>query len=394
MGIGTGGVDTDRNGARLALSAMATRKDIIHPSDMKDGEKIRVISKDNDADDTIHISRQEACDLPASEPTQDDIEAQNSALTISRTVSKKPYTAFSSRAKWFIVIMTSMASFFSPLSGQIYFPVLPILADTYHLSSSLINVSVTTYMIFQGLAPSFMGTFSDGSGRRLGYILAFTIYTAANIGLALQDNYAALLILRCVQSAGSSGTVSFGYGVIADIATTGERGKYLGPMAAGVLTAPALGPTIGGLLTHFLGWRSVFWFLTIISGGYLVMYIILMPETHRQIVGDGSIVPHQWWRQSVVQYLAARRRAKRMSADEKDDYERTQQALVERQQGTKIRFPNPLGSFVILTDPDAFCIIMYSGVVMFCNLVLMTSVPTVYPRLYGLNTLQVGLCYL
>ncbi|KAF2100168.1 putative MFS transporter [Rhizodiscina lignyota] len=361
---------------------------------MNSEEKISVLPDSDDAKDTKNISGPDASDPPASEPTKNYIEAQNADLTLSRTKSEKPYTAFSPAAKWFIVVMTAMASFFSPLSGQIYFPVLPILTKSYHLSESLINVSVTTYMIFQGLAPSFMGTFSDASGRRLGYILAFTIYTGANIGLALQDNYAALLILRCLQSAGSSGTISFGYGVIADIATTGERGKYFGPMAAGVLTAPALGPTIGGLLTQFLGWRSVFWFLTIISGGYLVLYIILMPETHRGIVDDGSIVPDQWWRQSLVQYLAARRRLKRMNVDEKDDYERSQQALIERRQATKIRFPNPLGSFVILTNPDAFCLIMYSGIMMFCNLVLMTSTATVFPGLYGLDELQVGLCFL
>lgn len=381
-------------GSHLTLSAMATEKAVIPHSDIHERKKRSIHSNNNEADDTINISKQEASDPSASEPTQNDIEAQTSTLAISSTKSQKPYTAFSGSAKWFIVVMTSLASFFSPLSGQIYFPVLPILAHTYNLSSSLINVSITTYMIFQGLSPSFLGTFSDASGRRVGYILAFTIYTAANIGLALQDNYAALLILRCLQSAGSSGTVSFGYGVIADIATTGERGKYFGPMAAGVLTAPALGPSIGGLLTQFLGWRAVFWFLTIISGGYLVMFVIFMPETHRKIVGDGSMIPHQWWRQSVVQYLAARRRLKRMNADERDDYERTQHALIEREQDTKLRFPNPLGSFVILTNPDAFCIIMYTGVMMFSNLVLMTSTPTVYPRLYGLNELQVGLCFL
>jgi MFS family permease len=351
-----------------------------------------------DANDTITISAQEAHSPRDSNPTPNDIEAQNSdalkETSQDQSPRQKAYTAFSPRAKWLIVVMTAMASFFSPLSGQIYFPVLPILTDAYHLSPSLINISITTYMIFQGLAPSFMGTFSDASGRRLGYILAFTIYTAANIGLALQDSFAALLVLRCLQSAGSSGTVSFGYGVIADIATTGERGKYIGPMAAGILTAPALGPVIGGLLTQFLGWRSVFWFLTIISGGYLVVYIIFMPETHRKIVDDGSIVPQQWWRQSVAQYLDSRRRLRKMSPRERDEYERTQQDLLARERGTKLRFPNPLESFFILMHPEAFCLISYAGVVMFANLVLMTSTPTVFPRLYGLNELQVGLCFL
>ncbi|OAP62311.1 hypothetical protein AYL99_04514 [Fonsecaea erecta] len=373
---------------------MATKEAVTHSSGEKEETGTDTPSSSEDAHDTINTPDKGVSDpSPPSEPKKSTIEAQDSRLTTS-TSNQRPYSAFSNRAKWFIVTMTAMASFFSPLSGQIYYPVLPILTRTYHLSSSLINVSITTYMVFQGLAPSFMGTFSDASGRRLGYILAFTIYTAANIGLALQDSYAALLVLRCLQSAGSSGTVAFGYGVIADIVTTGERGKFFGPMAAGVLTAPALGPTIGGLLTQFLGWRAVFWFLTIISGGYLVVYIILMPETHRKIVDDGSIVPYQWWRQSVVQYIAGRRRLKRMSADERHNYEQTRQALAEKQRDARIRFPNPLGSFVILTNPDAFCLILYTGIMMFSNLVLMTSTPTVFPRLYGLNELQVGLCFL
>ena len=52
----------------------------------------------------------------------------------------------------------------------------------------------------------------------------------ANIGLALQNNYAALIVLRCLQSTGSSGTVALGNGVVADIASSGERGKFMGTL--------------------------------------------------------------------------------------------------------------------------------------------------------------------
>ncbi|KIW05907.1 uncharacterized protein PV09_03101 [Verruconis gallopava] len=353
-------------------------------------------SAPKDATDDIRTCRADQ-DRQTGTTEKDEHKIQATATAATSKVtneSDKPYSAFSGRMKFLIVFMTGCATFFSPLSGQIYYPVLPILTGAYNLSQSAINVSITTYMIFQGLAPSFLGTFSDSSGRRLGYILAFTIYTAANIGLALQSNYAALLILRCLQSAGSSGTVAFGYGVIADIATTAERGKYLGPMMACILTAPAFGPTIGGLLTEYLGWRAVFWFLTIISGAYLVLYIIFVPETQRNIVDDGSIVPQQWWRQSVVQHLAARRRLKSLGADEREAYLARQEELARKQQEIKIRFPNPLNSFVILTNPDAFCIILYMGLAMFANMVLMTSTPTAFPGLYGLNTLQVGLCFL
>jgi MFS family permease len=68
-------------------------------------------------------------------------------------------------------------------------------------------------MIFQGLAPTIFGDFADMAGRRPAYIVAFIIYLGANIGLALQNSYVSLFLLRCLQSTGSSGAFALGYGV-------------------------------------------------------------------------------------------------------------------------------------------------------------------------------------
>ncbi|CAI7663626.1 unnamed protein product [Penicillium viridicatum] len=303
--------------------------------------------------------------------------------------SQPSFSAFSKYEKLFIVVMVTLASFFSPLSGQIYYPVMPKLVRNYHLTPELINLTVTTYMIFQGLAPSFMGTFADTGGRRPAYIIAFAVYTAANIGLALQNSFAALLVLRCLQSAGSSGTVAFGYGVIADIATTAERGKYIGPMAAGVMVAPALGPVIGGLLAKFLGWRSVFWFLVIVSGGYLVFYVLAMPETARKIVGNGRAVPNEWWRRSVIQWWS-----KRQTQSDEEGQIGAEGSQQKSPHTKRLRFPNPLRSFAILLEWDALIIISYVGMVMFSNIALLTSTPNLFGPLYGFNELQIGLCFL
>ena len=145
-----------------------------------------------------------------------------------RLQSGPVYSVFTKNQKNFIVSMVAMAGFFSPLSANIYFPALNPLAQDLHVSSSLINLSLTSYMIFQGLAPTIFGDLADMTGRRPVYVIGFTIYIGANIGLALQDNYAALLVLRCLQSSGSSGTIAIGNGVVADVASSGERGKYMG----------------------------------------------------------------------------------------------------------------------------------------------------------------------
>lgn len=280
---------------------------------------------------------------------------------------------------------------------------MPTLAQNYHLTNALINLTITTYMILQGLAPAFLGTFADTCGRRPAYILAFTIYTAANIGLALQKSYAALMVLRCIQSAGSSGTISFGYGVIADIATPAERGSYIGPMAAGVMLAPALGPVIGGLLAKFLGWRSVFWFLVIVSGAYLIAYVLLVPETARCIVGDGSVLPKEAWRRSGIHLWQKRKKEKQTvihGVGVNNGGGAAQNTLngglvaTATARASKLRFPNPLKSFAILLEPDALILISSIGLLMLANIALLTSTPALFSEIYGFNTLQIGLCFL
>ena len=121
--------------------------------------------------------------------------------------SDLPYTIFSKLAKRWIVFVVALAGFFSPLSANIYFPALDYLGRDLHVSLELINLTITAYLVCQGIVPSIVGDTADMIGRRPVYIVSFFVYLAANIGLALQNSYPALLVLRVLQSAGSSGNV-------------------------------------------------------------------------------------------------------------------------------------------------------------------------------------------
>ena len=72
-----------------------------------------------------------------------------------------------------------------------------------------------------------IGSLADSAGRRPAYCICFVIYIAANIGCALAPNYEALLVLRMLQSAGSSSTIALCQAVVADIVTSAERGSYV-----------------------------------------------------------------------------------------------------------------------------------------------------------------------
>lgn len=155
----------------------------------------------------------------------------------------------------------------------------------------LVNLTVTSYLIFQGIAPSLWGPISDVKGRRVAYCCTFLVFLAACIGLAETKNYATLIVLRCLQSTGSASTIAIGSGVIGDITTRAERGGFMGIFQAGLLMPVAVGPVIGGALAGSLGWRSIFWFLTIYSAAFLLLLLLTLPETLRSIVANGSRTP-------------------------------------------------------------------------------------------------------
>lgn len=113
-------------------------------------------------------------------------------------------------------------------------------------------------MIFQGLAPTILGDLADMAGRRPAIILCFVVYIGAKNWLGSTNNYAALLLLRCLQSTGSSGTVALDAGIVVDIATSGERGKYMGLVQLGPMFGPTIAPVLGGILSQFLGLRAIF----------------------------------------------------------------------------------------------------------------------------------------
>lgn len=123
----------------------------------------------------------------------------------------RPYSVFSVKRKKWAVWLMAFASWFSPASSFIYFPIITSLVESLGVSIEKINVTVTSYLVMSAVVPAMVGSIADESGRRPVLFITLGIYILGNIGLALQHSYTALLVLRMVQSAGISGQFLPGY---------------------------------------------------------------------------------------------------------------------------------------------------------------------------------------
>lgn len=177
------------------------------------------------------------------------------------------------------------------------------------------------------------------------------------------------------------GTVVIGSAVVADIITRAERGKYMAYASMGVTLGPAMGPIIGGLLSQFLGWRSIFWFLTIFAGAMMVLMLLCFPETSRSIVGNGSMSP-QKWNASVMDSIRRRQ-------------QQNKHVTSQRETVTHKRHrPNPLKAVQIAFQREAGVILFFGALLYAGYFSVLSSLPAQLKDKYGFGALKVGLCYL
>ncbi|OAA69128.1 general substrate transporter [Cordyceps fumosorosea ARSEF 2679] len=333
---------------------------------------------------------------PSSPPHPSATAATNDdeKLPIQRTNSRAPYSVHSKTVKRLLVLGAACTALFSPISAQIYLPALIPIAHSLRVSAAQVNLTITTYMVFQGVTPMFVGSLADAGGRRPAYVACFVVYLAANVGLALAPNYAAVLALRCLQSAGSSSTVALCTAVVADVVTSAERGQYVGFTVLPTVLAPSLGPVLGGVLSQYLGWRSIFWFLAISAGVALVLILAFLPETCRRIVGDGSVPPPPIYR-SGLQVIRLRKENRR-AEEEAPDLEGASGAPPSEATEAKFKFkpPNVLEAVMMLFRRSSGLLLWSSSIIFAGFYCISAAMPALFHSRYHLDETQVGLMYL
>ncbi|KAJ0283351.1 hypothetical protein COL940_004700 [Colletotrichum noveboracense] len=275
----------------------------------------------------------------------------SSGASIPRPSPDPPYHVFSKNEKWMVIVIIGAAGLFSGLSSNIYFPSLDAIAQDLKVSLNMVSLTITSYLIIQGISPLLWGSISDVLGRRPIYIASFAVYIVANIALSFSPSFAILLVFRGLQAAGSASTVSI-----------------------------AVGPVLGGLLSNYFGFRSIFVFLLIISTITLAVIITFLPETMRSIAGNGSIRLDGMYR-PLARYI-------------RGDPEYVEQGSVKSSPRKKVTFMTFVEPLRLLIQKDILINLVFGGIIYAIWSMVTSSTTGLFKESFGLNELQIGLCYL
>jgi DHA1 family bicyclomycin/chloramphenicol resistance-like MFS transporter len=166
----------------------------------------------------------------------------------------------------------------SALSMSIFLPSLTAMAAEFGTPYATMQLAVTAYLATTAVIQIAIGPLSDRYGRRLVTLFSLGFFVLATVGTVIAQDATTFLIFRILQAAVASGMV-LSRAIVRDMVPAEQAASMIGYVTMGMALVPMIGPTIGGILDQFFGWRASFVFLGLAGAGVFTLAYLDQGET-------------------------------------------------------------------------------------------------------------------
>jgi MFS family permease len=152
----------------------------------------------------------------------------------------------------------SLGVFAGALDLSVLSPALPALGRDFQVATGDLAWVFTLYLLVTVLSIALASTLADRYGRRPIYLACLSLFAVGSVVAITAPTYHAFLAARAIQALGAGGIFPVATATIGDVIPPMRRGAALGTVAATWGLAAVIGPSLGGLITHFISWRWIF----------------------------------------------------------------------------------------------------------------------------------------
>lgn len=207
----------------------------------------------------------------------------------------RPLTSYSP-AQFTLLLAPFVFSFAFGL--DIYIPIIPQMTELFETTPALVQLTLSLFLLTTGAGQLFIGPLADQFGRRAIFYAASTCFALGALGCAFSGNIACLILFRVISALGACGMLVSSFATVRDLYSGDESAKMFGFLNGAIGISPTFAPIIGGYLSVYCGWQSLFFFLAAI--GLLGLLITrwklqdtLAPEARTPINRD---ILKRYWR--------------------------------------------------------------------------------------------------
>lgn len=201
-----------------------------------------------------------------------DVPGTNHIAAIENSIigdMQKPQSNNSSKGA--ALFISAMSSFLVPFMSASVNVALPEIGKQFGLDALTLNWIVTSYLLAAAMLIVPFGRIADIYGRKKIFICGIVIFMVAALVLVFSDSAIMLIPGRFLQGVGAAMIFGTGIAILTSVYPASERGKALGITAACVYIGQSAGAPLGGFLTHYFSWQSVF--LSVVPLSLAIFYV-------------------------------------------------------------------------------------------------------------------------
>lgn len=159
---------------------------------------------------------------------------------------------------WIIAGTVTIAAFMELLDTSIANVALPYIGGGLGRSYDEVTWILTTYLVANAIVLPMSAWFSRLLGRKNYYMLCVLLFTASSLFCGLAPSLGFMLLFRVLQGVGGGGLVPVAQAILVDTFPPAKRAAAFALYTIVIVTAPAVGPVLGGWLTDNYDWRWIF----------------------------------------------------------------------------------------------------------------------------------------
>ena len=179
-----------------------------------------------------------------------------------------------------LILILGFLTALSPFSIDMYLSAFPLMADYFQTDVAQVSITLSSYFIGLASGQLFYGPLMDRFGRKKPLIIGLVIYILASVACGFAKSIEALIVIRVIQAIGGCAASVGAFAMVRDLFEPRESAKILSLLILILGVSPLLAPTVGGYLSVYFGWKSVFAALAIGSSVLLFIVMKYLPESH------------------------------------------------------------------------------------------------------------------
>ena len=159
---------------------------------------------------------------------------------------------------WIIALTVTLATFMELLDTSIANVSLPYIAGGLGRSFDEVTWILTTYLVANAVVLPMSAWLSRVFGRKNYYMACVALFTATSFFCGIAPTLNIMLMARILQGIGGGGLAPVEQAILVDTFPPAKRASAFALYTIAIVTAPAIGPVLGGWITDNYNWRWVF----------------------------------------------------------------------------------------------------------------------------------------